>query len=361
MVRMRYKRPVLFLAAFMVLFVLLNYAIWKGYTEDLITDTHFDGGDLTRMAYIRGSKMYRHNRVDLPRRHISLKEYAGQRVDVITIGDSFSQGGGGGLNRYYQDYIASLNNCSVLNLDHYQDVDFISTLSLFLNNGFITQAHPRFVLIGATERGLMRMAQDVDFTKTESVETVRGYKLYPHLSHPPGVRFINNGNFKMLLNALWFRFTDHGLFSNVRVADLEKEMFSVQDGNRLLYLPYKPDFAAADVQRLNENMNMLADRLNAHGIQLIYMPYVDKYTLYCKWLKRKKYPESQFFEMLRPLPKRYRFIDTKALLRGALERGEKDIFYADDTHSTWKASEVIFRAVPLDAPAERVAGVRARQ
>jgi hypothetical protein len=32
------------------------------------------------------------------------------------------------------------------------------------------------------------------------------------------------------------------------------------------------------------------------------------------------------------------WIDTKTLLREELERGEKDIFYADDTHSSWKAS-----------------------
>jgi hypothetical protein len=76
---------------------------------------------------------------------------------------------------------------------------------------------------------------------------------------------------------------------------------------------------------------------------------VDKYTLYCKWLRRKKYPESPFFEMLRPLPKRYRFIDTKQILRAELERGEKDVFYADDTHASWKASQRIFTLERFDS------------
>ncbi len=342
---MRYKRLVLILAGMLVVFVALNGVIWKSWTQDLITDAHFDGGDLTRMGYIPGSKMPRHNRVDLPRRHISLKEYAGQPVDMVTIGDSFSQGGGGGYNRYYQDYIATRYDMTVLNLDHYKDVDFITTISLFLNNGFLDKVRPRYVLIEASERGIKELAHPVDFSRVEPLETVRGYRLYPHASHPPDVSFINNGNFKFLFNALWFRFTDHGLFGDVRVADLKGDFFSVTKGDKLLYLPYKPKFGAAEVGALNENMNMLADRLSAHGIRLIYMPYVDKYTLYRNWLVRPTYPESQFFELLRPLAKRYQYIDTKELLREELAKGEKDIFYADDTHSSWKASEKIFSVV----------------
>jgi len=345
---MRHKRYVLIFAGVMVMFVAVNYGIWVTCTRDLLTDRRYDGGDLTRMGYVVDSKMYRHNMVNLPRRHLSLKEYTGQRVDMITIGDSFSQGGGGGLNRYYQDYVASRFDMTVLNLDHYRDVDFITTICLFLNNGFLDQVRPRYVLIGATERGMKEMAKSIDFTRTEPFDTVRGYKVYPHVSHPPNVPFINNGNFKLLLNSLWFRFRDHGLFSDVHVADLSRGFFSVKNSDKLLYLPYKPDFSAADVMKLNENMNILADRLQAHGIQLIYMPYVDKYTLYSEWVVHRKYPESQFFELLRPLPKRYRFIDTKVLLREELEKGEKDIFYADDTHSSWKASKKIFENVSFD-------------
>jgi hypothetical protein len=59
----------------------------------------------------------------------------------------------------------------------------------------------------------------------------------------------------------------------------------------------------------------------------------------------KRFPESAFFELLRPLPKRYMFIDTKAMLREELERGERDIYYADDTHSSWKASRKIFSTI----------------
>ena len=347
MTALRYKQGVLIFAGLLIAFVALNYAIWISCTRDLITDAHFDGGDLSRMGYLPGSKLNRHNQIDLPRQHIPLKGYQGQPIDLVTIGDSFSQGGGGGRNRYYQDYIASFNNMSVLNLEHYREVDFISTISLFLNNGFLERVKPRYVLIGATERGMMDMAGKIDFNKTVDFETMRTYPLFGHLTHPPHVPFINNGNFKLLLNTLCFRFSDHGLFSDVHVAEMRRGFFSVKDSARLVYLPYKPRFSAAEVAALNNNMNMLADRLRARGIELVYMPYVDKYTLYSTWLVHGKYPESIFFELLRPLPKRYAYIDTKALLRAELEKGEQDIFYPDDTHSSWKASERIFSAMPF--------------
>ena len=83
----------------MSLFVGINFVIWKTVTEDLITDRHFDGGDLSRLGYIHGSKMNRHNTTDLPRRHMELKDYDGRHIDMLTIGDSFSSGGGGGENK----------------------------------------------------------------------------------------------------------------------------------------------------------------------------------------------------------------------------------------------------------------------
>jgi hypothetical protein len=50
------------------------------------------------------------------------------------------------------------------------------------------------------------------------------------------------------------------------------------------------------------------------------------------------------------LPKEYLLIDTKAILAKAIEEGELDLFYQDDTHWTWKASQRIFSAVRFATP-----------
>jgi hypothetical protein len=78
------------------------------------------------------------------------------------------------------------------------------------------------------------------------------------------------------------------------------------------------------------------------------MPAVDKYELYRDLIVPAdlgRAPRSIFFEELRKLPKSYRFIDTKALLEEELKRGELDIFYADDSHWSWKAPQKIFETV----------------
>ena len=83
----------------------------------------------------------------------------------------------------------------------------------------------------------------------------------------------------------------------------------------------------------------------AKGIQLVFMPVVDKYELYRELIVAKEQvraPRGIFFDELRKLPRRYRFIDTKAILEQELKRGELDIFYADDSHWSWKAPQKIF-------------------
>lgn len=350
---MRYRNLVLLFSFSMALFVGLNYLVWHLWTEDLLTDHHFDGGDLSRMGYRPASKLNRRNQVDLPRGHIRLKEYDGRPVDLVTIGDSFSNGGGGGRNRFYQDYIASINNLSVLSIDEYLDIDFITLLSILNNNGFFERIRPRYVLIGATERGFRGMAAEVDFRKSAPMEEVARYRIKDHYIGLPKVSFINNGNLKFILNSMAFLFRDHGLFSDVHAGQLSRDLFSVKDSNVLLYLPYRTRVDQSDVIMLNDNLNTLANRLRNKGIQLVYMPYVDKYTLYNEWLVKKRFPASTFFEMLRPLHKSYKFIDTKQLLQKELERGEKDVFYADDTHNSWKASEKIFSSIRFPRDGER--------
>jgi len=345
---MRYQRLVLSFVSIMCLFVGINYVIWKTVTENLITDRHYVGGDLTRMGYIPGSKMYRHDTTDLPRRHMELKDYDGRHIDMLTIGDSFSSGGGGGYNRFYQDYIASYFNFDVLNVNPPKDSDFITTTAILLNNGFLKQTRPRFVLIGATEIGWKEWSRRINFEQNISMTDLAKYPARNNYGKLPHVPFVNNGNIKFLLFNLLYNFSDNAVFGKVYKTKLTKHFFSVPEGNELLYIPYRHIPSSKDVEQVNQNLNELSDRLNSLGIRLIFMPFADKFTLYARWMEKKRFPESSFFEYLRPLPKRYLFIDTKALLQEALERNEEDVYYADDTHSSWKASKIIFGNVRFE-------------
>jgi len=328
-------------------FIAANAFIWKCWTEDILAGT-YSGGDLARMGYLPDSKLKRMNHDDLPLRHMEESEYRGQPVRVLTIGDSFSNGGGGGRNRYYQDYIASINRCTVLNIEPYQKMDVITMAWVFINNGYLERLRPKYLLLGVSEKFCVaQLAKPIDVNVNLSPEQLgrmrrMGYNAVPQVN----ISFINQGNFKFLIYGILYHFSDNAFFGKTYVRELDRPLFSVKDGRKLLF--YREDLRSISyttpgtVSLVNRNLNALADRLRGMGIRLFFMPSVDKYNLYSKYIIDNPYPASRFFEELRKLPKKYVLIDTKKILREELERGTMDVFYPDDTHWSWKASERIF-------------------
>jgi hypothetical protein len=338
-------------------FLLFNVIVWKCWTEELLTKK-YDGGDLVRTGYVHGSREYRKTRFDLPRRHLEMSRFNGQDIDVLTIGDSFSYGGGEGRNCYYQDYIASLGNLSVLNVfpyptdDRFVGFSPLSTLAVLYNSGYLDRIRPRVVLIQSVERYcLIRFAKPLDFTRTDTLENVADFYQKDHgslLYRLPDIGFLNEGNFKFVYASMLYRFRDT-VNEKVYLRDLSRPFFSVPNDRKLLFLGEdirNIPFANRDtVGRLNDTFNQVADILAAKGIRLYFMPVVDKYDLYSEYLVGNPYPASVFFEELRKLPKKYTLIDTKAILRAEVDKGEKDVFHADDTHWSCKASRKIFETV----------------
>lgn len=342
------------IGALLILLLAGNAWVWFGYTRHLLTrDNALLAGDLARMGYQASSIYPRRNDTDLPRRHLHAGQWRGQKVDLVTIGDSFSNGGGFGRNRYYQDYIASNQGLTVLNLPPLPDTaSLIETVATLLNSGYLEELGARHVLIEMVERTCnTRLALPVDFDSRMPAEEIRAfYARGPAGTGEeealPAVGFLNTGNFKFLLYNLLYRYSDHGLFSDVYRVQLERPLFSGASGDILLFLNKDIEMRRytdpAAVARLNDNLNHLADRLGAHGITLSFMPAVNKFTLYRPYVRANTYPESPFFPLLRSLPRHYRLIDTAAILGDRLAGGEQDLFFADDSHWSWKASQAIF-------------------
>ncbi len=341
----------------LLLFVGLNYVIWKSATEVLLTKK-YDGGDLARMGYIIGSKQFRKVDNNLPFRHIGMKEYDGRKVDVLTIGDSFSMGGGEGENSYYQDFIATINKCSVLNVYPYPTDDRvagfspISTLAVLLNSGYLDILKPRYILIESVVRySLARFAKPLDLSRTDSRENIRRYyeKTTYSLDYLPKVGFINNGNFKYLYAKILYHFSDTAFRGLIYRMPLDRSLFTAADDRALIFhnedlsmIPYNKGVL---VEKVNDTFNQLADVLAKKGIKLYFMPVVDKYDLYSDYIVENPYPKNPFFAELRKLPKKYTLIDTKAILQPMVKAGEKDVFYPDDSHWTCKASKKVFETV----------------
>lgn len=332
------------------LFIAFNLITWKLFTEKLLTTRYGTGGDLARLGYVINSKEPRRAVVDLPRKHIEFREYTGQPVDLITIGDSFSNGGGEGRNNYYQDYIATYNNFTVLNLGIYKKGP-VETAMYLANSGLLDRIKPRFLLIQSVERFCFeRFSGEIDFNVTEDPQKLTAHynKYVDMFNYLPKTIFMNDSNIKYVYYRFLYQFSDAPT-KLVVAKKLSRPLFNVKNEDILLFFRDDvrdiPKLNKKTIVALNDNMNRLAVLLAQKNIRLYFMPIVDKYNLYSEFIVNNPFPSSVFFEELRPLPKKYEFIDTKKQLLEAVRRGEKDIYHADDTHWSWRASEEIFKNI----------------
>jgi hypothetical protein len=342
------------------MFTAANYLIWICYTKDLLKPES-QASDLVRLCYLTKISQVKETGIDLPKRHMGISAFTGGHVDMVTVGDSFSLGGGGGKNNYYQDYIASLNNFVVVNVPSRVEkgragfLSPVNTLAILYNSGMLDMLKPKYLLLESAERYIPdRLLNSFDFTGTENLGTLlQHYKNYQvkNIVSNVNVTFFNTGNSKFLYYNLKDLFDVERINKNIYKTRLKKPLFSGSYGDRLYVYyeeyDYERKLTRDDVKRVNDNLNGIADKLAKKDITLVFMPIVDRSNLYDGFAVRpRKY--SIFFEEMRKLPKRYRYIDTKAILLPELERGEKDIYFIDDSHWHPKAAKKIFETVRFE-------------
>ncbi len=154
----------------------VNALVWFVWNRE-ITDPRRNAGDLLRIGYILGHVAPHQGVDDLPRRHIRGSEYNQQPVDMVTVGDSFSIGGGGGRNSHYQDYIASLQGLTVLNVPgdviSGTEASFfpIGTVSKLINSGYLDLIQPKYLLLESVERfAIQRLTREFSLQETATIE-----------------------------------------------------------------------------------------------------------------------------------------------------------------------------------------------
>ena len=95
---MSYKTKLKFIFLILICFFAYHVLLWFCITNEIFDRN--DGmmiGDLGRLSYKINSYFPRKTAVTLPRTHYNIldSDFQMRQVDVITIGDSFSNGGGG--------------------------------------------------------------------------------------------------------------------------------------------------------------------------------------------------------------------------------------------------------------------------
>lgn len=313
------------------IFTTLNFLIFNIFQKNFT-------GDLGRMGKVCFPKEY--NKIydltyDENFTHTNSKNI--EEADIITIGDSFSQQPKG-----YQYFLSK--DKGVMNIKRYRNFEPEQTAIILLNNGYFEKIKPKYVILESVERYFIQRNISLDFNLTFSEKEVLKFYEKIKIAKESNPKFINIGNFKFLLNSILYKLDDNAYISPVYIADIDKELFSYS--NKKLYF-YKEDLenmkyiTSDNLELANKNLNLLYKKFKERGIELIILVPPNKYTLYYDFIKNKKYPASNFFELFSQYNKEYYFVDTKNILLKELEKDEKDIYLLNDTHWGIKASKSI--------------------
>lgn len=345
---MRVKSYLYIVFGGILLFLLFHFVAWETCTKQIFDNKKGYVGELGRLSYMNTMFHPRKSTFTLSQKHISYEfsknDIDIRKIDLLTIGDSFSNGAAEGKNPFYQDYLAEKYNIKVLNIHPVYGKSALDTLVMLHNSTLLQSWKPKVIILESVERrAIDRFSRVVNFSQNMALKELKKQVSVKH-STLPVPSYINTLNYNSVLYKILYHFDDNAFFSKAYYSELKASLFS-GTGNGLLF--YEKDIenisfsTEQSVDRLNKNLNTLSALLKQNGISLYFMPAVDKYNLYSEYIPDNPYPESVFFELLRPLSKTYQLIDTKALLKPLLDHKEKDIYYSDDSHWSYKASKYI--------------------
>ena len=320
--------------------IIVNLVLWHGTIK-----TIFRQRDLNRLGSIASTESLTADK-HYPKHHTELADYIAsgnfESFDVLTIGDSFTNGKDGGS---YPDYLVNEYGIRVLNAKI-----SISDLYILDKLGWLDMISPKFVIFESVERGVQgrlgRNIIEIGSTEEQAKAILAQRKgtpepkisgIMPAISFQSAAKYIYHRIYRLL--------KPEQLSPSVYTAKLDRNFFTNPgQENTLLFYHVDLDYLkySFNAEMVNQNLNTAARLLKAKGITLIFFAAADKYDLYYPYILDKKgRPENTYFQKMRDVQgKEYIYIDTITPLRQALERGEQDIYWLDDTHWSNKGIKI---------------------
>ena len=331
------------LAMILFAFMALNLAMWHLFSKKI-----FIGGDLSRMGSFAGTDSLT-PLADYSRRHIEFRDYIRsenlESFDIITLGDSFTNGVGG---NYYQDYLTDKYGLSVLNFRIRENP--IEDLYILINSGLLYELKPRVIILESVARyvnsRLGRTEIQANSVKSDIVPYPANNNASQNLAAGLFAPIMIQANYNYVHGKFYSLSHPEQLSPAVYINTLDRKFFT-NPGQENILLSYHEDLIymheAFNPAMIHANLNNAAKILHEKNIKLVFMPCVDKYDLYFPYIINKHgRPENNLFAELDSMPgKNYIFVNTKKILRKALERGEKDLYWFGDTHWSWRGFEMV--------------------
>lgn len=330
---------------FLTISIFISYHLltWFLFTSQIFSPKQNTNiGDLGRMSYQVNLLHNREKKRTLNKKFIYYEELKTQQIDILTIGDSFSAGGGGGINSFYQDFLATKYNKNIINIEPMTEYSSLEIALGLFNSGYLQKIKPEAIIVESVQR-LIPNRFSKELNKNVKIDNPKITSIF--FKEPKqDISIISNANYKVLYYNLAYRYKEKAQ-KNVYKFKLNKNLFSGKNGDDILIynddVKHISQFSEQNIIKVNNNFNYVAQKLDTIGIKLYFMACSDKYDLYYKYIKNNTHARNQFFDLLRPLKKDYYFVDTKKILFPLLEKGEQDIYWIDDTHWSYKASEAV--------------------
>ena len=257
-------------------------------------------------------------------------------VDILTIGDSFSQQGNFGYQNYLSQKELNVANCS-RNL-YSNPVQYAYNL---LQENIIDSTNVKTIIIEKVEREFEGAMIDFSTEKSE-------------IQRPIIREFHTNKKVEAIKSHEWsiIRARDYIYYmidrekSPIYKVKLAKNLFT-SNSPRYLYFYYWDIIGGLQIHPGNEEKILevyktISSKMKEKGIKFIFMVAVDKYDLYQNEIVENPYPKKRVMEDIdRIIGNSPHLLLSKKFLLPLIEKGEKDVFLFNDTHWSYKASRVI--------------------
>lgn len=323
----------------------------------VLTNYKYEQGDLARMSYLQVDYDYatvfkdedilKHKVINNDTSLIKKKKWK-----FFTIGDSFFQQRKFGFVNYlshqYPDNVVNFSN------DYLLEDNVMLTFQGLINSDYFDSVKVDYVIFENVERYIMFRSlnhrKDVNYTfsdveqKIKEVKVKRSKYNNSKKNEPyPTDRFI-----KYPVNNLVYSFNTTGINGDVYREPLTQSLFSTKTDELLFFKEdvsiLEANNSIENAESLNQLLNEMHAALSAKGIQLIVMVYPDKFDLYNPYMvNRNNYQEPVFYANFDSLQKNYVYFDVNSIFKKEVEKGTKDIYLFDDTHTSPIASKIMLQ------------------
>ena len=257
------KKYVACVAGFMFVFMAGNLALWHCAVK-----YSFIQEDLNRMGSFATTDSLTRN-VKYSKRHVELKDYLAsvkkESFDILTIGDSFSNGGG---RVFYQDYLTEKYGLNIVNVMF--RMHCLEELYILMQSGMLDEIQPSVVILESVGRKVQSRLGTSEISLSAFSMTREGIERFLRNRVKKTSGQLASGFFAPVMgeairnymsNVVYHARNPERLGLEVHIAGLDSEIFTNPGyENTLLYLRDSLQYLnnSPNAEMINKNLNNVA-------------------------------------------------------------------------------------------------------